>query len=87
MTAIVADRREKMRRYIEETGLPFDVLIDERQDVIRAYGVWHRFGFVVRSVARPAAFLIDPDGSIRASWIGSNQTQFPSAEEILERVG
>jgi len=87
VTAIVADRREKMRRYIEETGLPFDVLIDERQDVIRAYGVWHRFGFVVRSVARPAAFLIDPDGSIRASWIGSNQTQFPSAEEILERVG
>ena len=26
MTAIVADRREKIRRYIEETGLPFDVL-------------------------------------------------------------
>jgi peroxiredoxin Q/BCP len=87
VTAIVADRREKIRRYIEETGLPFDVLIDERQDVIRAYGVWHRFGFVIRSVARPAAFLIDPDGSIRASWIGKNQTQFPSAEEILERIG
>jgi peroxiredoxin Q/BCP len=83
VTAIVADRREKIRRYIEETGLPFDVLIDERQDVIRAYGVWHRFGFVIRSVARPAAFLIDPDGSIRASWIGSNQTQFPSLDVIL----
>ena len=83
MTAIVADRREKIRRYIEETGLPFDVLVDERQDVIRAYGVWHRFGFVVRSVARPAVFLIDPNASIRASWIGENQTQFPSAEAIL----
>ena len=83
MTAIVTGSREKMRRYIEETGLPFDVLIDERQDVIRAYGVWHRFGFVVRSVARPAAFLIDPDSSIRASWIGTNQTQFPSLDEIL----
>ena len=83
MTAIVADRRQKIRRYIEETGLPFDVLIDERQDVIRAYGVWHRFGFVIRSVARPAAFLIDRDGSIRASWIGENQTQFPSADVIL----
>ena len=87
MTAIVADRRDKIRRYIEETGLPFDVLIDERQDVIRAYGVWHRFGFVIRSVARPAAFLIDRDASIRASWIGENQTQFPSADEILHAVG
>jgi peroxiredoxin len=45
--------------------------------------VWHRFGFIVRSVARPAAFLIDPDATIRASWIGDNQTQFPRREEIL----
>jgi peroxiredoxin len=84
VTAIVADRREKIRRYIEETGLPFDVLIDERQDVIRAYGAWHRFGFIVRSTARPAVFLIDPDGQIRASWIGDNQTQFPTGDAILE---
>jgi len=73
-----------MRRYIEETGLPFDVLIDERQDVIRAYGVWHRFGFIVRSVARPAVFLINTDATIRASWIGENQTEFPTTEMILE---
>ncbi len=86
MTAIVADRRDRIRRYIEETGLPFDVLIDERQDVVKAYGVWHRFGFIVRSVARPAVFLIDQDGSIRASWIGTNQTQFPTSQEILARV-
>jgi peroxiredoxin len=49
--------------------------------------VWHRFGFIVRSVARPAAFLIETDGSIRASWIGANQTQFPSRDEILAAVG
>jgi peroxiredoxin len=83
VAAVVADRRDKIRRYIEETGLPFDVLIDERQDTIRAYGVWHRFGFIVRSVARPAAFLIDPDSSIRGSWIGENQTQFPTTDDIL----
>jgi peroxiredoxin len=59
------------------------VLIDERRDTIRAYGVWHRFGYDAWNMARPAAFLIDPDASIRASWIGSNQTQFPSGEEIL----
>jgi len=77
------DRREKIRRYIEETGLPFDVLIDERGSVVRAYGVWHRFGFIVRSVARPAVFLIDPDSTIRASWVGENQTEFPSTDVIL----
>jgi len=87
VTAIVTTRREKMRRYIEETGLPFDVLIDERRDVIRAYGVWHRFGIDAWNMSRPAAFLIDPDGSIKASWIGSNQTQFPGRDDILAAIG
>jgi peroxiredoxin len=87
VTAIVTTRREKIRRYIEETGLPFDVLIDARRDAIRAYGVWHRFGIDAWNMARPAAFLIDPDASIRASWISSNQAQFPTREQILERLG
>jgi peroxiredoxin len=87
VTAVVTDRREKIRRYIEETGLPFDVLIDETRGVIRAYGVWHRAGIFTWNNARPAAFLIGADGSIRGSWIGGNQTQFPSREEILERLG
>ena len=52
-----------MRRYIEETGLPFDILIDERRDMLRAYGVWHRIGLDAWNIARPAVFLIDQDGT------------------------
>ena len=87
MTAIVADKRERMRRFIEETGLPFDVLIDERRDVIRAFGVWHRLGIVTWNRARPAVFLIDPDASIRASWIGQTQREFPTRDQILGALG
>ena len=83
---VLAQNREAVRRYIEETGLPFDILIDERRDVLRAYGVWHRVGIDAWNISRPAAFLIDQDSSIRASWIGSNQTQFPTAEMILNAV-
>ena len=79
----MTDGREKIWRYIQETGLPFDVLIDERRHVIRAYGVWHRFGYDAWNMARPAAFLIDPDSTIRASWIGENQTQFPATDDIV----
>ena len=66
----------------EETGLPFDVLSDIRRDTIRAYGVWHRIGIVTWDRARPALFLIEPDASIRRSWIGARQTEFPSHDEI-----
>jgi peroxiredoxin len=83
VTAIVTGSRASVRHYIEETGLPFDLLVDERRDVLRAYGVWHRVGIVTWNLARPALFLIDPDATIRRSWIGENQTEFPTTEEIL----
>ena len=75
-----------MRRFIEETGLPFDILIDETRDVARAYGVWHRAGMTGWNIARPAVFLIDRAGTIRYSFIGRNQTEFPSHEEILKEI-
>ena len=83
---LLGQSRDAVRRYIEDTGLPFDVLIDERRDVIRAYGVWHRIGIDAWNLARPAVFLIDTDRKVLASWIGDNQRQFPAAEEILARV-
>ena len=76
-----------MRRYIEETGLPFDILIDERRDMLRAYGVWHRVGLDAWNIARPAVFLIEPDGTISYSFIGDKQGEYPSQEEIRQAIG
>ena len=84
--AIVAQRSEAVRRYIEETGLPFNILIDESREVAKAYGVWHRIGLDAWNIARPALFLIDTDGSIRYSFIAKSQDEFPSHDEILRAV-
>ena len=83
---MVAQRSEAVRRYIEETGLPFNVLIDESRDVLRAYGVWHRAGLTAWNIARPALFLIDTDRRIRYSFVADMQHQFPSHEEILAAI-
>ena len=85
MIGLLAQSRDRVRRYIEETGLPFDVLIDERRDVVKAYGVWHRVGIDAWNIARTAVFLIDTDQKILASWIGDDQRQFPTPAEILAR--
>ena len=72
-----------MRRYIEETGLPFNILVDESREVLKLYGVWQRWGLASWNIARPALFLIDKDGAIRYSFIGQKQDEFPSHAEIL----
>jgi len=80
---VVAQKSESVRRYIEETGLPFNILVDESREVLKAYGVWHRVGLHAWNIARPSLFVIDPDGRIRFSFIADKQHEFPSHEEIV----
>ena len=86
VTGVLAQNRDAVRRYIEETGLPFDVLIDERRDMAKAYGVWHRIGIDALNIARPAVFLVEQDGSIGYSFIGDSQKEYPTQEELLKAI-
>ena len=90
VVAVVAQSSVVVRRYIEESGLPFNILVDESREVLKAYGVWHRLGLDAWNIARPALFLIDSSGRIHYSFVGDSQEEFPSAEDIsgaLARMG
>ena len=84
--AILPQRREAVERYAGQTQPPFEILIDETRDVVKAYGVWHRIGLDAWNIARPAVFLIEKDRSISYSFIGQSQGEFPSLEEILRAI-
>jgi peroxiredoxin len=84
--AVVAQRSEKVRRYVEDHGLPFHILIDDTRDVVKEYGVWHQIGFDAWNIARPALFLIDRQGIIRYSFVASSQFEFVSHEEIVREI-
>ena len=86
----MAQSSSVVRRYVEESGLPFNILVDESRDVLKAYGVWHRIGLDAWNIARPALFLLDSYGTIHYSYVGDSQEEFPSPEEIgaaLDRLG
>ena len=86
LVAVVAQKAEAVRRYVEETGLPYDILIDETREVAKSYGVWHAWGLDAYNIARPAVFLIDHDGMIRYSFIGKRQDQYPSQQDIERAI-
>ncbi len=86
VVAVVAQRSEPVRRYIEETGLPFNILVDESRDVLKAYGVWHAVGLDAWNIARPALFLVDPSGAIRYSFVADRQDEFPAHVEIVRAL-
>ncbi len=86
VVAVVAQSSEKVKTYIEETGLPFNILIDESRAVLKAYGVWHAVGLASWNIARPALFLIDRSGAIRYSFVAERQHEFPAHEEIMRAI-
>jgi peroxiredoxin len=81
--AVVSQQSEKVRRYIEDSGLPFNILVDESREVVKQYGVWHRLGLEAWNIARPALFLIDPSGVIRYIFVADRQEEFPGHDEIV----
>ncbi len=83
----MAQSSTAVRRYVEDKGLPFNILIDESREVSKAYGVWQRIGIDAWNIARPALFLIEPTGTIRYSFVGARQDEFPAHEEILKEMG
>jgi peroxiredoxin len=86
VAAVVAQRSEKVRRYVEGAGLPFDILVDDTRETIKAYGVWQRIGLDAWNIARPALFLIDRAGIVRYSFVGSTQFEFPTQQQIMEEI-
>ncbi len=86
VVTVVAQSSDVVRRYVEDQGLPFNILIDESRDVLRAYGVWHRLGLDAWNIARPALFLIDRAGAIRYSFVSNRQDEFPTHDEILDQI-
>jgi peroxiredoxin len=83
---VVAQSSDRVRTYLEETGLPFNILVDESRAVLKAYGVWHAVGLTAWNIARPALFLIDRSGAIRYSFVADRQDEFPEHEEIMGAI-
>jgi methyl-accepting chemotaxis protein len=86
VVAVVAQSSTAVRRYVEDKGLPFNILIDESREVSKAYGVWHRIGLDAWNIARPSLFLIEPSGAIRYSFIAKTQDEFPEHGEIMKEL-
>ena len=82
----MAQKSDAVRRYIEESGLPMNILVDESRDVLKAYGVWQAVGLTSWNIARPALFLIDRTAAIRYSFVADRQHEFPDHVEILAAI-
>jgi peroxiredoxin Q/BCP len=84
--AISPQSVEKNRVLIERRELPFPILSDADQKVIRQWGVFNDEDPKGRAIPYPATYLIDQKGWITWVHIGQSTRDRPSSDEILLQI-
>ncbi|MES2571068.1 MAG: peroxiredoxin [Verrucomicrobiota bacterium] len=65
---VSVDSKASHRKFIDKHALPFALLVDEKQEVVNAYGVWIQKSMYGRSFMgiERSTFVIGPDGVIQS---------------------
>lgn len=81
LVGIGAVEPDEAREFARSTGFKSYVLYDYVRVATRDYGVLEKDA-EHGDAARPAVFLVDPDGAVRHAWLDER----PTPEELLARV-
>lgn len=60
------------QKFREELGIPFPLLSDFNKEVAAQYGALHEDLKGMKGVAKRAAFVIGPDGTVKYAWVSDN---------------
>ena len=71
-------------RHFRSHPSSFPYFCDKSRDVLRTYGVYRPVGMDGVRVAHPSVLLIDPQRKIRFIYIGENQSDRLTPEQVLK---
>jgi len=86
---IAAEKRGGMfkpEKFFEQNPSSFPFLLDEDRSVTKAYGIYQRLRLDAINIARPATFLVTPDGVLRWIYIGSSQLDRAPLELVQQQL-
>ncbi len=86
MWAISPQETEQNQALRERRSLPFPILADADQVVIRTWGIYNRLDPKQRSIPYPATYIIDQSGRVRWSRLGLETRDRPTAGEVVAAV-
>ena len=81
--AIAPDTLENARNYFQTNDIPFPCLPDPDRQVFRQYDVKSA---MISLGQRPGLFIIDKEGVVRYAYLGWQQWEIPSVDEILAQL-
>lgn len=84
--AISVDSPEDNEKVVAKLALSYPILSDPDLEAITAFGVGHEEGMMGKDIARPAVFIIDPEGQVAWKAITDNWRVRVTPERIIEAL-
>lgn len=84
--AIAPQSQELNQGLRERRQLPFPILADDRQQVIRQWGLFNDLDPKQRPIPYPATYLIGPNGRVAWYRLGLDTRDRPTPAELIAAV-
>lgn len=82
LLGVTSNDIKDLSEYVARSPLPFPLMADDDRAVMQAYDVYNALSYDAFRMAHPSAFIIDPDGIIRYTYVASNQMDWPQTSLI-----
>lgn len=86
MVVVICQRKATVDAWADRETVPFPVFADDDRAVAKRWGVWVRLNLESFDIARPASFVVGPDGRIRFAHVGRHQLDRGDLDGILDAV-
>ena len=82
MIAVSADNPADGQKLATELNISFPILSDVYKNFIKQYGVLHP----TEGIARPSMFVVNKDGKIVWKYVGSDASDRPAMDTVLQQL-
>lgn len=76
----------KPEEYLVKHPVSFPFLLDEDRSATKAYGVYQRLRLDAINIARPATFVVNPQGKLNYIYVGKSQHDRAPIEGVLSAL-
>jgi peroxiredoxin len=86
LLAISVQDVDDLTEFYARAPAPVTLLSDSDRKVTQEYNAYNALSLEGFRIAHPAAFIIDPQGVVQWSYVGSNQFEWPKTDIVAEKL-
>jgi peroxiredoxin Q/BCP/serine/threonine-protein kinase len=86
LVSVFPQKVRAVATYLRKHPTPFPLVADADRSICRAWGVYHPLGLDAFRIARPASFVVGPDGKLSFVFVSSSQFRHVEVDDLVREL-